>query len=156
MAHSWCGFLSNNFILILEAEEKGVSLLHGNSSSFYIVFEEVFRAIFHYLSKFEVATGDLNNLGPKLRKIIAAVKAKTKRQIGQADKSPCSKVKNIEDIMVKRLETRIKTITGSWCMLAKSNTYEHVRLKNYLAKYTYTAKSQHSCSCIPDPLTSTT
>ena len=86
MAHSWCGFLSNNFILILEAEEKGVSLLHGNSSSFYIVFEEVFRAIFHYLSKFEVATGDLNNLGPKLRKIIAAVKAKTKRQIGQADK----------------------------------------------------------------------
>ena len=113
MAHSWCGFLANNFILFLEAEEKGVSLLHGNSSSFYIVFEEVFRAIFHYLSKFEVATGDLNNLGPKLRKIIAAVKAKTKRQIGQADKSPCSKVKNIEDIMVKRLETRIKTITGS-------------------------------------------
>ena len=68
----------------------------------------MFREIFNFWANFNVATGDLKNIGSDLRTIIHSVKSKTLLQHGKQDTSPCSKVKNIEDILVRRLEHRIK------------------------------------------------
>ena len=93
-----------------EAEETGVSIIHGNSSSFYILFEEVFRQIFKFWQDFSLSTDRLEDAGETLRDIIKNVTEMTKHQTGKDDKSPCSKVKNIADIMLQKLESRIRQI----------------------------------------------
>ena len=79
-------------------------MIHGNSSAFYIDFEEIFRTIFEFWLKFNVSKDTLSDSGQKLRKRIEQAKRKTANQTGRDDKSPCSKVKGIEDIMLTRLE----------------------------------------------------
>ena len=91
-------------ILFIEAEEEGVSLIHGNSSSFYISFEEIFREIYNYFSKTKIEEININHLSSKLREIIDSVKRKTEKNVKKEDDlSPCSKVNNIGDIFVKKL-----------------------------------------------------
>ena len=91
-------------ILFIEAEEEGVSLIHGNSSSFYVSFEEIFREIYNYFSKTKLEEININHLSSKLREIIDSVKRKTEKNVKKEDDlSPCSKVNNIGDIFVKKL-----------------------------------------------------
>ena len=91
-------------ILFIEAEEEGVSLIHGNSSSFYVSFEEIFREIYNYFSKTKIEEININHLSSKLREIIDSVKRKTEKNVKKEDDlSPCSKVNNIGDIFVKKL-----------------------------------------------------
>ena len=94
----------------LEAEETGVSIIHGNSSSFYILFEEIFRQIYNFWQNFSISTERLEDVGETLRNIIKNVTEMTKHQTGKDDKSPCSKVKNIANIMLQKLESRIRLI----------------------------------------------
>ena len=91
----------------LEAEENGVSLIHGNSSSFYVLFEEIFRQIYRFWLAFNINNDKLEDAGKKMRQIIRNVTEVTKDKKGKDDTSPCSKVKNMADIMVRRLEHRI-------------------------------------------------
>ena len=100
-------FLMETF---LEAEETGVSIIHGNSSSFYILFEEIFRQIYKFWQDFSLSNDRLEDAGKTLRSIIKNVTEMTKYQTGKDDKSPCSKVKNIADIMLQKLENRIRLI----------------------------------------------
>ena len=93
------------------ASQKGISLLHGNSSSFYVIFEEVFRVIYQYFLNFELGVHDLSSIVNELRKLVLEVKVNTKDLKGKEDISPCSKVKNIEDILLERIKTRIREIT---------------------------------------------
>lgn len=104
--------LSLSFLLglFLEAEETGVSIIHGNSSSFYILFEEIFRQIYKFWQDFSISTDRLEDAGRTLREIIKNVTEMTKSQTGKDDKSPCSKVKNISNIMLQKLENRIRLI----------------------------------------------
>ena len=44
-------------ICIAEAEVHGISLLHGNSVAFFILFEEVFREIYRYWATYDVEKG---------------------------------------------------------------------------------------------------
>ena len=44
-------------IYIAEAEVHGISLLHGNSVAFFILFEEVFREIYRYWATYDVEKG---------------------------------------------------------------------------------------------------
>ena len=91
-------------IFLIEAEEEGVSLIHGNSSSFYVSFEEIFREIYNYFSKTKLEEININHLSSKLREIIDSVKRKTENNVKKEDDlSPCSKVNNIGDIFVKKL-----------------------------------------------------
>ena len=91
-------------ILFIEAEEEGVSLIHGNSSSFYVSFEEIFREIYNYFSNTKLEEININHLSSKLREIIDSVKRKTEKNVKKEDDlSPCSKVNNIGDIFVKKL-----------------------------------------------------
>ena len=98
--------------LFLEAEETGVSIIHGNSSSFYILFEEIFRQIYKFWQDFSVSTDRLQDAGKTLRIIMKNVTEMTKYQTGKDDKSPCSKVKNIANIMLQKLESRIRIINA--------------------------------------------
>merc|ERR1712227_289989 len=50
-----------------EAEVHGISLLHGNAVSFFILFEEVFREIYRYWANFDVEKGDLSSAGSLMR-----------------------------------------------------------------------------------------
>ena len=103
--------LSQSFIEnFLEAEETGVSIIHGNSSSFYILFEEIFRQIYKFWQDFSISNDKLQDAGKTLRIIMKNVTEMTKSQTGKDDKSPCSKVKNIADIMLQKLENRIRLI----------------------------------------------
>ena len=105
--------LSQSFIEnFLEAEETGVSIIHGNSSSFYILFEEIFRQIYKFWQDFSISNDKLQDAGKTLRIIMKNVTEMTKSQTGKDDKSPCSKVKNIANIMLQKLETRIRLING--------------------------------------------
>ena len=79
-------------------------MIHGNSSAFYIDFEEIFRTIFEFWLNFNISKDTLSDSGRKLRERIEQAKRKTANQTGRDDKSPCSKVKGIEDIMLTRLE----------------------------------------------------
>ena len=45
-----------------------------------------------------------------MRAAILEAKKRNENEVGREDKSPCSKVENIEDIMVKKLELRIQEI----------------------------------------------
>ena len=95
---------------LVEAEDNGVSLIHGNASSFYVLFEEIFRQIYKFWHRFIVNKDKLEMAGPRLREVIRRVRKMYEDQEGREDKSPCSKVKNIANIMVKKLEDRIKQI----------------------------------------------
>ena len=91
-------------ILFSEAEEEGVSLIHGNSSSFYVSFEEIFREIYKYFATTKLEEINVYHLSSKLREIIESVRRKTENIVKKEDDlSPCSKVNNIGDIFVKRL-----------------------------------------------------
>ena len=84
-----------------------MSLIHGNSSSFYVLFEEIFRQIYRFWLAFNINNDKLEDAGKKMRQIIRNVTEVTKDKKGKDDTSPCSKVKNMADIMVRRLEHRI-------------------------------------------------
>ena len=103
-------FLLRLFFYFLEAEETGVSIIHGNSSSFYILFEEIFRQIYKFWQSYSMSADRLEDVGETLRSIIKNVTENTKHQKGKDDKSPCSKVKNIANIMLQKLESRIRRI----------------------------------------------
>ena len=81
-----------------------MSLIHGNSSSFYVSFEEIFREIYNYFANTKLEEINVNHLSSKLREIIESVRKKTEKNMKKEDDlSPCSKVNNIGDIFVKRL-----------------------------------------------------
>jgi hypothetical protein len=105
------------------AEKTGVSLVHGNSSSFYIDFEEIFRVIFQFWLNFDFSKDSLLESGRILREKIQQAKEKTANQTGKEDKSPCSKVQGIGDIMIRRLENVIK----EW--MFNNLCYTHLCLK---------------------------
>ena len=85
-------------------------MLHGNSSAFYVIFEEVFRVIYQYFLQLDISNIDLHTIVEDLKKKILEVKINTKLMKGKDDISPCSKVKGIESILLKRLEIRINQI----------------------------------------------
>ena len=55
--------------------------------------------------------GDVSNVGSELRKVLADVKQRNENLSGREDKSPCSKVKDIENIMLLKLEQRISQLS---------------------------------------------
>ena len=107
----YCILKKLSFIYLLSAaSQKGISLLHGNSSAFYVIFEEVFRVIYQYFLNLELGVHELTNIVNELRKLVLEVKVNTKDLKGKEDISPCSKVRNIEDILLKRIKTRIREV----------------------------------------------
>ena len=113
------------------ADRFGVSLLHGNSLTFYNqdqLREDLFRHIFDYWSvvlnkiprhlllflttrfDFEMKNipEELAGSPAKLRKIISRVVQNTSHLSEEEDTSPCARVPNIEFIITKRLEFNIQ------------------------------------------------
>ena len=107
--------MKNTFIekntFISGAKKDGVSLVHGNSSSFYIEFEEIFKVIFEFWLNFSISEDKLSDSWRILRGKIQQVQEKTAHQRGRQDKSLCSKVPDIGNIMISRLGRVVNEIT---------------------------------------------
>ena len=96
-----------------EAAVSGVSLLHGNALTFAIEFEDVFKEIYVFWKNFNVAKDNMSNVSSELRKVLSDVKQRNENLSGREDKSPCSKVKNIENIMLQKLEHTISQLPNT-------------------------------------------
>ena len=104
-----------------------MSLIHGNSSAFYVVFEDIFKTIYEFWRDYSPAAGLLRDTGRALRERIQVLTEHSEYQLlkifcgqvakvaaagltGRNDTSPCSKVEGVADIMVSKLEHRLKKI----------------------------------------------